>query len=1172
MEKVHGSRIKGSNDQEIGPRHNNRVKQQHANDYLAENPHMRFVSPGNFVPNKSKNLVKPTATEGNKEAQVAETAPEIAKGNTAEVKTEKPALDTDEIKKEEEETQLEMPEVGSELTPEAPAGEGNEEDDEPSDEALKEDKNESGPDAQGGGADTPNDNPEEESTTTESNSVEPKVEPSASAAVSETTTSETAAPQETTAQTADPVATADSGTKTSSPANDESQEAAAEDQIKIDVPDKILPAEMPRMDKAVDSELDQIAPNADINNNLIGLIKTANELRTQGQDGLKQAATADGIIDGLEKKAKTLDNEVKASDEGIVNAENNIDSRNDYIKEVEKGEAISISKADTVGAEAGTYQKEAKDNTSTATKIKDKTTDLAGGSAQHQDKESKDSGTLAKKLNSLKNQAITIFSGMMGGKTLSDKLAKDAKDSKLKNALVLKKMLEARASIKASKTKLKESNDKNTVAKAKLGQVQPKLKDNKTKSADLKAESTKLIYDSYAIVENVKHAQGKYYTEASLVKGKKFLKKQEQDKVKNGNSELSEEDQLLLAFTELKDPKAQKAFIKELTDEQAEKLFLKVEDLTANIDADKAAEEKSVDENVDGLRNMQVQDVDKKRSDRLKTPLDIATSNLDRLSGMKRIWMALSMGMSGAWNSITSITWTDIKGMAIAMINPLEGLKSIGNSLAGIWTDLSDWKGFKDDPWGIALTKATAVSNKVLAITGVVTGILGVLTVAAAVGSFFTLGALAPLAAWLGGATATMGTVTFWVGLVATSLNVLNGIKNIYDINTADTAENLYKNSAELNSDITNAGTSIMAMVGAKATVKGGNSVKALAKKNPVKFGRIMWSNFKGGLRSSARSIKARVTSLFTKQGWTDLASEFRTAFTKRKNKLFGRNTEVDIPDRSATDALDTVNTPDASKIETDAMGNKTHTHRDVPEVEPGLVAKKEVIGADGNTHHVKVKKNGEVIRCSVCGDIEAHYGAELDLPENAHLKKELDAIRLEPDPNIKAQKAQKLSQELEDFKKSRGITSEHGEEHKLTETDGDNTTPVNSDRPTPQQSELDALSDFPEFEPQVSYKNGKRVEYGTRGSSRPEGFSSGPPPRSIEVKNYNVGSSGGRSGLYEVIQKQYRQRLGNLPKGTIQDFVIDIRGQVVSEQLMLRMKRNILTVTSSKSKVSFIR
>ncbi len=87
----------------------------------------------------------------------------------------------------------------------------------------------------------------------------------------------------------------------------------------------------------------------------------------------------------------------------------------------------------------------------------------------------------------------------------------------------------------------------------------------------------------------------------------------------------------------------------------------------------------------------------------------------------------------------------------------------------------------------------------------------------------------------------------------------------------------------------------------------------------------------------------------------------------------------------------------------------------------------------------MKVKKNGEVIRCSVCGDIEAHYGAELDLPENRHLRKELESIRLEPDPKIKAEKAQRLSQELEDFKKSRGITSEHGEEHKLTDPDGDN-------------------------------------------------------------------------------------------------------------------------------------
>ena len=99
--------------------------------------------------------------------------------------------------------------------------------------------------------------------------------------------------------------------------------------------------------------------------------------------------------------------------------------------------------------------------------------------------------------------------------------------------------------------------------------------------------------------------------------------------------------------------------------------------------------------------------------------------------------------------------------------------------------------------------------------------------------------------------------------------------------------------------------------------------------------------------------------------------------------------------------------------------------------------------------------------------------------------------------------------------------------------------------RPTWRQSELDAAMDFPDYDAQKSFINGEEVPYGTKGSVRPDYYKDG---FSVDVKNYNVESANGRSNLARNIEKQYYQRIQNLPEGTKQSVLIDIRGQNVSD------------------------
>ena len=101
-------------------------------------------------------------------------------------------------------------------------------------------------------------------------------------------------------------------------------------------------------------------------------------------------------------------------------------------------------------------------------------------------------------------------------------------------------------------------------------------------------------------------------------------------------------------------------------------------------------------------------------------------------------------------------------------------------------------------------------------------------------------------------------------------------------------------------------------------------------------------------------------------------------------------------------------------------------------------------------------------------------------------------------------------------------------------------------ERPSWRQSEVDVGTDLAGrgYRAQISFKNGVEVPYGTKGSSRPEYFR---PGSSVEVKNYNVETPKGQDSLVRNVSDQAITRATNLPNGTEQRVVIDVRGQSVT-------------------------
>ena len=657
-----------------------------------------------------------------------------------------------------------------------------------------------------------------------------------------------------------------------------------EKETKVVIPDDIQSVVTPRMDKAFDSEQAEIAPDAQATINIVGLVAAAQEFRDQGVEARDQVKSQNEAAKTLKNKIKEVEKEIQKSDDDLQKSEDSIESKEALIHKLEKGLETSVKRQQKVEQEVGIYQQEYNKNKTKASDFNNEAKSLLGGSQKHQDPKNADSGNLTRKLNELSTNAGTINQAVSQAGNTTQKLSQEAQQAKGKNTRIQSEIMSSRASILKSKAKLAADTKKNKEAKRELGQLNPRLKQVESQSKKLNQEANALLLDSYIIEHEVIKTQNAYYANMSKVEGRNSLIQKEKDKIQQTPKELNEAERLLVDFTQLKTQDEQVAFLRQLSPDKQNLLRDKFEEVNANYDSDQSEHQSLIDQNVESIRNSQIEVFNNKRKDALQKPLNLVTKNLNRITGLKRLWMSISIAFSDIWNDVTSITWTDVGKFIESIFSPKAWVEAISGSIRGIWDDLTSWKGFSEDPVGMILQKATGIANKVLVIAGVITGILGILTLAAAVGSIFTLGGLAPLAAWLGGATITMGTITFWIGAIALGLNILNGIKNIYDVHTAKTAEVLFKNSGELKSDIANSGMAILAMIGGKASKKGGASIKDLAKRNPKTFGKRMFITARNGIKASIVSIPRRITSVFKKDTWIKAGQNFKAAYKKAKD------------------------------------------------------------------------------------------------------------------------------------------------------------------------------------------------------------------------------------------------------------------------------------------------
>ena len=98
---------------------------------------------------------------------------------------------------------------------------------------------------------------------------------------------------------------------------------------------------------------------------------------------------------------------------------------------------------------------------------------------------------------------------------------------------------------------------------------------------------------------------------------------------------------------------------------------------------------------------------------------------------------------------------------------------------------------------------------------------------------------------------------------------------------------------------------------------------------------------------------------------------------------------------------------------------------------------------------------------------------------------------------------------------------------------------------PSPRESELRAMKKYHADQEQVTFLDGKEVPWGTPGGTRPDGIiNHNGALEALEVKRYDLSNSSNVGNLCATLKKQVTDRVLNLPEGSTQRIVLDVKGR----------------------------
>ena len=645
------------------------------------------------------------------------------------------------------------------------------------------------------------------------------------------------------------------------------------------------PVKDAKVEEATDKVGESVGIDEEANVNVEGLIMTAQQFRDQGKESVSRAKvqTEHRII--AEKKMREIQKKVDGSDKTLATAEKNTQHREKQIPKImDRALATSKQRQEKVSGEVGTYTAEYNKNKGTANDLKKESADLNEGSKENSNPDEKESGELSSNYEEMSSGSATMAEGISGAGSTAAKLAIDAKGAKAKNITTEKDLKESKANIQKSKQKISSEKNRNKEAKSKLKSLTPKFQASKNQEEQLTANGMGLMKTSFEMENETHRAQYFYYKDMKSIEGTDEMIMQEelraQGELSNGP------EALLFRYSTMKSEADKEAFLASLSEGDRLMLGMQLQAFNMNFESWVEAKKLEFGERVEQRRAKEIDQHNSKRNQRLQSPLNKATKNIDKISKSGLLWTSMTKSLEAMWEGLKNVTWADVAKIGWAMVNPLETYKTIADAVSGIWTDLSDWKGFSEDPVGMILQKGSSVGVKLLTIAGVVTGLLLVLSIATGIAAVF-FPPLWVVVGWLASATSTMASVTFWIGLVTAALSLMSGIKNIYNVHTAKTAEEIFQGNHKLKKDAANTAAGVMGMVGAKSPPSPINAEKIGKFKNTIVR---TWNASKGFVKGGIRKIPRLVGAAFKKDTWTGLYASFKKFSSKKTDDIFGGN------------------------------------------------------------------------------------------------------------------------------------------------------------------------------------------------------------------------------------------------------------------------------------------
>lgn len=586
-------------------------------------------------------------------------------------------------------------------------------------------------------------------------------------------------------------------------------------------PEAPEPVEAPPIAQPVDGDGNPLPPEAQAEA-MVQATAAMLQVSREAAYGLRRKAKqqrANAIV--LRGNLALVDQHVAEAETGLTTAHGHMEVRHEALTEADNAHATSEAKAQTVASEAPGVQAQSEEAQGESSPMASEASDTAAQASANQ---SSDPDAAAEQqqnsgqMNSVAGDAASMDQATTGTQQRAVQLQDDAAQASEKNAEARSTIDEARSSAEQTDAKLVEMDGQAEQARGELAPLTgtPDAAEAEAQRLDDAAAAADQRVDSMAA--RLLQVQDQYVSDMGRVPGSETLAEQNEGQAQ-GAIQRTEDP---AAPAPAAAPAAAPAFAPRGY-EGRRKVELPTFSMGPPLTEAQRAEQAAAAARAEEARRNRIQAIQ-----------DGTYGNFNEMDGLDKAGLALDFMMQDAFASASNIKWPDFSAGSVgtALLNiidprgPLNGIMGGLSRVASGTLNLFDMDQWSRDPLGNLLKSAADIATGITVILGSIVALLGVavaIMAAAIVLSWFTLApALTPIIAWCTSTGITVGGWTIAVGKLALLFQGLLIIKNIVDVMTAETAEELVVNTEQLGSDFSQVGEIGMQMGTAYLAAKGG--------------------------------------------------------------------------------------------------------------------------------------------------------------------------------------------------------------------------------------------------------------------------------------------------------------------------------------------------------------